>query len=61
MSYEDEMLYRERKLAKERRERIATAAFIGLIASPATDDDDWQEIAEKAVRATDALLAALDE
>lgn len=52
---------RVREAAKARRERIATAALVGLLASPATDDDVAEEMAEKALMFTDALIEALDE
>ena len=56
------MMNDEDKLRRQaRRERIAVGAFSSLIVSPATDDDDWYVIADKAVMAADALIAALDQ
>ena len=52
-------------LRRQRRERIATAALQGLLASPDGSDNSWDSdmpcIVRNALQVADALIAELDK
>jgi hypothetical protein len=52
-------LYEIRRLLPDRRERIATAAMVGLLRHTSLDSPAF--VAEHAVKYADALIAQLDE